>query len=198
MLKRLSPMLVVAQVVAMLLAFTPMAFAATETSHSYSNQAIYGNLSVSGTTSLTGALTLGTPLAGSNVTNAARRFRITVPLSPVTGAAADSTTYRALIPVGRACTVTGVSFVAQTPPVSGTDTLKALKGSSSGNTLLSAASIDATGLAANTTTNATLTSTAADLAIPATTPIYLEYAQGSAGTDAIGVFGSVEVQVTDY
>ena len=197
MFKRLSPMLVVAQVVAMLLAFAPMAFAATETSHSYSNQVIYGNLNVTGTTSLA-SVAVTTPIPGSSITNAAKRFRITVPLSPATGAAADSTVYRALIPVGRACTVTGVSFVAQVPPVGGTDTLKALKGGSSGNTMLNAASIDATALVANTTTNATLTATAADLAIPATTPIYLEYSQGSASTDATAVFGSVEVQVTDY
>lgn len=69
MFKRLSPQLVVAQVVAMLLAFASPAFAATETSHSYSNHIRYGNqtitgnasiggnLSVTGTTTQTGAAT---------------------------------------------------------------------------------------------------------------------------------------------
>lgn len=56
MFKRLSPALVVAQVVAILVLFAAPGFAATETSHSYSNQVINGNLSVTGTTTLTGAV----------------------------------------------------------------------------------------------------------------------------------------------
>lgn len=231
MFKRLSPALVVAQVVAILVLFAAPGFAATETSHSYSNQVINGNLSVTGTTTLTGAVThtgnetltgnlsvsgnttvggtlgvtgavtLTTPLTAANIqTGSAKRELLTYHFAPnvATGTAADGTTYRALLFPCRAGTVTAAGWGCITAPIGGTSTLKILKASSSGNTMLSTATVDPTTLTNNTFTAATLTGTAADLGVTATQGIYVELVTGTQTTDAVDLSVTIEFEPTDF
>ena len=122
----------------------------------------------------------------------ATRQVIKVALSPTTGAAVNSTVYRLLFFPGRAGTVTKVSFGAEVAPIGGTDTLKVLKGSSAGATMLSTATVDATTLVANTATAPALTATAANLAVTATQGIYVEYSQGTTTTAAQDVTVTLE------
>ena len=171
---------------------------ANSRTYTYPDAGANANIILSeGAKTINGAITLGTPLTKANVNDSVKKVFLFARLSPETGAAADSTVYKALIPVGRAFTVTAIKFVAETPPAGGTDTLKVLKGSSSGNTMLNAASFDATTLVANTISAGTLTSTGADLAVNTTTPIYAEYSQGSATTDAAQVGCVIEGEMTD-
>lgn len=113
---------------------------------------------------------------------------------------ADGTTYKALIPLGRACVVTRIGLIAQVVPVGGTNTFKVLKGSSSGNSMLAGASFDPTTLTANQMTALGLTSTVANLTLNASganSGIYIEYAAGTQSTDASGVAVVIEFRVTD-
>jgi hypothetical protein len=216
MFKRFSPAVVIAQVVAMLVLSVAPAFAATPIAHTSGSLSVGGNLTVTGTTTnsgavsntgneaiggnltVTGTTTLTTTLTKANVRPNLKRQRVFTLLSPPTAAAVDSTVYRALIPFGRAGTVTGVSWVCQTAPTVGTDTLKVLKGSSAGNTMLSTATVDANGLVANTITNGTLTATGADLIVTATQPVYVEYSAGVQTVDAIGLGVCIEFEPDDY
>ncbi len=237
MFKRLSPALVVAQVVAILVLFAAPGFAATETSHSFSNQVINGDLSVTGTTTLTGAvnqtgnhavtgnlsvsgtsahtgaatfgstvgitgaLSLTVPLTAANIqTGSAKRELLTYHFAPnvATGTAADGTTYRALLFPGRAGTITRAGWGCITAPVGGTSTLKILKASSSGNTMLSTATVDPTTLANNTYTAATLTATGADRGVTATQGVYVELVTGTQTTDAVDLSVTVEFEPTDF
>jgi hypothetical protein len=113
------------------------------------------------------------------------------------GTLSDSATYTAMLPYGRAATVTRVSCVCGTAPIGG-GTVKVLKGSSSGNTQLDAATFDATGLVANTISNLTLTATGADLALAATEPTYLEWATGTQDTDGANCAISVEYEPDNF
>lgn len=115
------------------------------------------------------------------------------------GTLADSTVYRAFLCPGFACTVKSITMIAVQPPVGGTNTFKALKGSSAGNTMLSAASYDPTGLTANQGALMTLTSTPADLQLNASganSGIYLEHSAGVQTTDATQVGVVVELEPT--
>lgn len=112
------------------------------------------------------------------------------------GTLADGTTYKGWLLVPFACTVKAISLVAQQPTVGGTNTFKALKAASNGNTLLSAATYDPTALVANTVAAMTLTGTAADLSLTAAQAIYVEYVTGTQTTDAINVSVVVEVEPT--
>lgn len=161
---------------------------------------VTGNATVGGTLGVTGALSLTVPLTNANIGNAAKRW--VVPFSfNAGGALADSTTYRTWVVPGRAGSVKRIVLIAGTPTVGGTNTFKVLKGSSSGNTMLSAASYDPVGLTANQASAMTLTATSADLAVAASganSGVYLEYAAGSQSTDAINVGGAVEFEADDY
>lgn len=162
-----------------------------------STAAITGNTTVGGTLGVTGAVSLTTPLTAANIqTGSAKRTLTHILLSPVTGAAADSTTYAGIFAPNRAGTITRIGFVAAVPPVGGTDTLEALKNNTT--TQLNAATLDATTLVAYTTTNATLTATGADLAMAATDVTRLKYNQGSASTDAQAVEAVVEYEMTNF
>lgn len=110
---------------------------------------------------------------------------------------ADGVTYKALLVPGFACTVKAVTLGAITDPDDGTSTVKVLKASSSGNTMLSAATYDPTGLTANTATAMTLTSTAADLALTAAQGVYVEFVAGTITTNPVGVSVTVEVEPTE-
>lgn len=110
---------------------------------------------------ITGGLTSANIQSGS-----AKRQVIRVQLSPITGAAADSTTYAGLASFGRACTVTRISFVCTVAPTIGTDTIEVLKNNTT--TMLNAATYDANSLTALTVATATLTGTPANLALTAT------------------------------
>lgn len=166
------------------------------------NQTVAGNQTIGGTLGVTGAVTLATPLTAANIqSGSAKRQVFTAFLSPNTGAAADSTVYRATIFPGRAGTVTRISFGCQTAPTVGTDTIKVLKGSSAGNTMLNAATFDANTLTANQVSTATLTATSADLGVAASgagSCIYCEYSAGVQTVDAIGVTVTVEFEPTDF
>jgi hypothetical protein len=128
----------------------------------------------------------------------AKKKNFIVPLSPATGANADSVVYRGIIFPGRAGSVSKITIGCQTPPTVGTDVIKVLKASSSGNTLLSTATFDANTLVANTATTPTLTATTADLAITATQGIYCEYSAGVQTVDAIGISVNIEFTPTDF
>jgi hypothetical protein len=156
-------------------------------------QTIAGVKTFSSAPVITGGLT-----AANIQTGSAKRQVLVATLSPITGAAADATVYRATLFPGRAGTVTRVTLGCQTAPSVGVDTIKVLKGSSSGNTMLNAATFDANTLVANTATNATLTSTSADLGVTATQPIYCEYSAGTQTVDAIGISAVIEFEPTDF
>lgn len=166
------------------------------------NKTLSGNTAVGGTLNVTGAVTLTAPLTAANIqTGSAKRQVFVAYLSPNTGAAVDSTVYRATIFPGRAGTVTRISSGCQTAPTVGTDTIKVLKGSSAGNTMLNAASFDANTLTANQVTTHTLTGTSADLQIAASgagSCIYCEYSAGVQTVDAIGLEVTVEFEPTDF
>ena len=117
-------------------------------------------------------------------------------LAPNTGAAVDATTYKQVLFPGRACVVKNITIGCIVPPAGGTCTVKVLKGTSSGNTMLNAASADATALVANTGSVRTLSATAADLALTATQGIYAEYVGAQSTTDAQGVVALVEIEPT--
>lgn len=162
------------------------------------NAAVTGNLAVTGTSAFTGAASFTVPITQANINRAGRRQIVYFQPGAIGGTLADSTTYRSLVAPGRIATVTGVFVVAQTPPAGGTNTVRVLKGSSAGNTMLSAASYDPTALVANTVTPMTLTATGADLTITAAQPIYVEWVSGVQTTDAINAVVGVEFEVADY
>lgn len=196
-----------------------VAGAATQTG----NFSVGGNLAVTGTSAHTGAATFSSasfgtttlhtgvatfsaqpvfsiPLIKSNLGNQSKRVIYTM---SVNGGAtvADATTYRGWFVPGRAGSVTKVSVIAATPPIGGTSTVKILKGSSSGNTMLGAASYDPVGLTANQAAAMTLTGTAADLAVTASganSGVYIEWAAGTQSTDAINAAISIEFEADDY
>lgn len=162
------------------------------------NVAVTGNATVSGTLGVTGAASLTVPLTAANINGANKVKIVRIPLSPINGACADATVYRGMSFPGRACTVKKVTLGCQTPPSVGADVIKVLKASSSGNTLLSAATFDANTLVANTASSPSLTATGADLALTATQGIYAEYSAGTQTVDAIGIEAEIEIELTDY
>lgn len=147
-----------------------------------------------------GQLLSASSTAGVGGAASASRQRMLIPhMFADGGTVADGTVYRGFLCPGFACTVKGISLIAAQPSVGGTNTFKALKGSSSGNTMLSAASYDPTGLTANQGALMSLTSTAADLQLAASgagSGIYLEYNAGTQTTDATQVGVLVEVEPT--
>lgn len=139
----------------------------------------------------------GGSITGTGITSAKRQCFV-IPLSPNTGAAADSTLYRGVVFPGRAGTVTKITLGCQTAPTVGTNLIKVLKGGSSGNTMLNAATFNANTLVANTATDASLTATAADLTLTAAQPIYAEYSAGAQTVDGIGLVAVIEFQPDDF
>lgn len=156
-----------------------------------------GGLTVSAGAVSVPSLSVTTPITNASIGNGAKRQILQFVVNGG-GTCADSTTYSCLLVPGRAGIVKAINFVAATPPVGGTDTLLVKKGSSSGNTMLNAASVDATTLAANTVAGGTLTSTAADLAVTAAQPIYVAYTAGVQTTDAVGMTIQVEFEPNDF
>ena len=159
------------------------------------------NVVITGTKTLTvgGDVTLNTPLTAANIqTGSAKRQLLVAQICPNTGAAADSTVYRALICPGRAGTVKRISYGCLTHPTVGTDTIKVLKGSASGNTMLSTATVDANGLTDGAIVQGTLTATSADLGLTAAQGVYCEYSAGAQTVDAVGITVTVEFEPTDF
>lgn len=151
--------------------------------------AITGDLTVTGTTTLT------TVLGGANINTAVSRQRQIVQIGGGS-TLADSTTYKHLVSIGRALTVTRILTAVNVKPAGGTNTLKVQKNAST--TMLNAATFDPTTITANNTIQAlTLTSTAANLALDADDVIYIEVATGSQTTDAEGMIVVIEYLVTD-
>lgn len=160
------------------------------------NQTINGTKTFASSPTITGGITAANIQSGS-----AKREVFVAYLSPNTAAAADGTVYRATIFPGRAGTVKQISFGCQTAPTVGTDTLKVLKGSSAGNTMLSTATVDANTLTANQVLVGTLTATGADLQVTASgagSCIYCEYSAGTQTVDAIGIEATIEFEPTDF
>jgi hypothetical protein len=156
-----------------------------------------------GTQTINGAKTFGTAptitggLTAANIqSGSAKRQVIRAQLSPVTAAAADSTTYAGLVAFGRAGTVKKISFVCTVAPTVGTDTIEVLKNNTT--TMLNAATYDANTLTALTVANATLTATGADLALTATDVIRCKYNAGSQTADAQDVTVIIEFEPTDF
>ncbi|MBX9570905.1 MAG: hypothetical protein K2X77_18570 [Candidatus Obscuribacterales bacterium] len=161
---------------------------------------VTGNATLGGTLAVTGAVTLTVPLTAANINKSAKR-QVFLFRPNNGGTIADGTTYAGFINPGRAGTVTGVSVIAGTPPVGGTNTVKVLRGSSAGNTMLSAASYDPTGLTANQAAAMTLTATGADLAVAASganSGIYVEWVAGTQSTDGVNACIAVEFEPTDF
>lgn len=156
------------------------------------------DLTITGALNVTGAVTLTTKLTAANANASVRRKLIYVPVVGTAGTLADSTTYKFYVPVGEIATLKKVSIIAATPPVGGTNTIKVLKASSSGNTMLGAASFDPTTLVTNVISAPALTATAADQAITAAQGIYVEWATGVQTTDGISCGILLELELTDY
>jgi len=169
-------------------------FAATGTTH------LKSNLDVKGTLGVTGAVTLSTPLTAANIqTGSAKRELLVAKVCPAGGAAtSNATTYFQYLYPSRAGVVKQITYSTNIDPVSGTNTIKVLKATSSGNTMLSTASVSLNGTTINTATVATLTATGADLALTAGQPIYCEYAAGTQGAAAKDVTVTIEYEPTDF
>lgn len=163
-----------------------------------SNQTIGGTKTFSTPPTITGGLT-----AANIQTGSAKRELLHYQFAGnvATHTAADSTVYSALLFPGRAGTVKNITWGVVTPPTVGTDTLKVLKGSSAGNTMLNAATFDANSLVANQATAATLTATGADLQVAATganSGIYVEYSAGTQTVDAVDLSVTIEFEPDDF
>lgn len=157
----------------------------------------YDDVNVRGVLTVAGNTTLTTPLTAANIqSGSAKRELSRVQLSPVTGAAVDSTLYAGLFAPNRAGTITRIGFVAGVAPTVGTDTIEALKNNTT--TCLSAATFDANTLVAYTTTNATLTSTGADKLLTATDVVRFKYNAGAQTVDAVDLEAVVEFEPTDF
>lgn len=159
-----------------------------------------GAVSVGGTLAVTGAVSLTAPLTAANIqTGSAKRELLVMKACPAGGAAAANTTvYFQLVYPGRACTVKQITYSTNVDTVSGTNTIKVLKGSSAGNTMLSTASVSLNGTTINTATVATLTATGADLQLTAGQPIYGEFSAGTQGAAAKDVTITAEVEPVDF
>ncbi len=132
-------------------------------------------------------------------TGSAKRQMATWQVNGAAGSViADGATYKGFIPFGRAGTVTRVNCLCATAPVGGTSTIKFLKASGSGNTMLSAASLDPTTLADNVITSPALTATSANLGLTATQGVYVEWVAGTQSTDGVNCSLSVEYEPTDF
>lgn len=154
---------------------------------------------INGTLTVAGATTLTTPLASSNIASGrSTRNQLRAVLTPSTGAAANSTTYSDVIFPGRAGTVKAIYFGAATAPVGGTETLKVLNGTSSGATMLSTATLDATTLVSGVATVGTLTATPANLAVTATGGIYVSFAAGTQATPAANLSVTIEYEPNSF
>lgn len=158
-------------------------------------------LTVGGAVTVVGAsvtVTGGLPSA-QIATGAVKRKFFTLKPCPGGGVAcSNTTTYFAVQPVPRAGIVKAIKYQTAVDPTSGTNTVKVLKNGSSGNTMLSAASVSLNGATAYTIQSGTLTSTAADLALAAGDNIYVEYAAGTQGSAAKDVTVVIEYEPTDY
>lgn len=152
-----------------------------------------------GTQTLAGTYTFSTPLTSSSIGNSIQNHIFQAKPCPGGGVAcSNGTTYFAFIYPGRAWTAKQIGYATHVDPVSGTNTIKVLKATASGNTMLSAASVSLNGTTVDLNTVATLTATGADLSGTATQPIYCEYTAGTQGAAAKDVTVEVEVQFTDY
>lgn len=156
-----------------------------------------GGLTVSAGAVSVPSITASTPIVNASIGNGAKRQILQFAVNGGV-ALADSTTYASLLVPGRAGVVKAINFVATTPPVGGTSTLIVKKASSAGVTMLSTASVDPTTLVANTVLPATLSATAADLAVTATEGVYTEWVTGVQTTDAIGGLIQVEFEPDDF
>ena len=156
-----------------------------------------GTQTIAGAKTFSTAPTITGGLTAANIqTGSAKRQVMRVQLSPVTGAAADSTTYAGLCSFGRAGTVKRIGFVCMVAPTVGTDTIEVLKNNTT--TLLNAATYDANSLTALTVANATLTATTGDLSLAATDVIRCKYNAGSQTVDAQDVTAIIEFEPTDF
>lgn len=119
-----------------------------------------------------------------DVLNTASRTRsIRVPISLTA-----NSTYATYVEIPEGGTVSSIALMSPTVFATGTITLAVKKTNSAGNTMLSAATYDLTGLSANARTAMTLTSTGADLAISANGTVYIAVVSnnGSATGPAAG------------
>ncbi len=156
-----------------------------------------GTQTINGAKTFSTAPTITGGLPAAQIqTGSAKRQVMRVQLSPVTGAAADSTTYAGLAAFGRAGTVKRISLVCHVALTAGTDTIEILKNGTT--TQLDAATFDANTLVADVVTNATLTATGADLALAATDVVRCKYNAGSQTVDAEDVTAIIEFEPTDF
>lgn len=158
-------------------------------------QTINGTKTFSTAPTITGGLTAANIQTGS----AKRQTMVWFPASNVAGGTlADGATYRGYLPIGRAATIKQVNCLCGTVPAGGTNTVKVLKASSSGNTMLSAATFDPTTLTNDTITSPALTATGADLGVTAAQGVYVEWVAGTQTTDGVNCAVSVEYEPTDF
>lgn len=149
-----------------------------------------------GAASLSSA-SLTTPLTKANANESLKRvfFHIEFP-----NTLADGTTYKRVVPMGRAGTIKRISLAANVVMVGGTNTLALAKkkGGTSVN-LLSTATVDPTAkpAAADTAEDLTLTSTAADLVYAAGDCLIATLVCGTMTTDGQNYSLLVEVELTD-
>lgn len=140
-----------------------------------------------------------TALQTASVNHAIKSKVFTAKVCPAGGAVTvNGTTYFQFIFPGRAWTVKQIGYATHVDPISGTNTIKVLKATSAGNTMLSTANVSLNGTTIDLNTVATLTATSGDLTGTATQPIYCEYAAGTQGAVAKDVTVEVEVEFTDY
>lgn len=147
---------------------------------------------------LAGSPVFTTPLVKANVNTSVKRQSQSWQVNGAAGSVlADGTTYKGFLAPGRAVTITKVNCLCGTKPIGGTSTIKVLKASASGNTTLSAATVDPTTFTDNTISSLTLTATGADLALTAAQGVYVEWVTGTQTTDGVNCTIAVEYELDD-
>lgn len=168
----------------------------------FSSIATSGAIAAGGAISATGALSgaslsLTTPLTKANANESLKRVFIHVDFP---NTLADGTTYKRILPFGRAATIKRISIAANVKMVGGTNTLALAKkqGGTSVN-LLSTATVDPTAVpaAADTAENLTLTSTAADLVFAAGDCFIATLVCGTMTTDGQNYALVIELEEAD-
>lgn len=150
------------------------------------------------TAALTAAsLSLTTPLVKANANESLKRIIVDKSFD---GTLADGTTYKRLIPIFRACTLTKAWAACVVKMAGGTNTLKVEKvNAGTTTTLISTASVDPTAVpaAVKVAEALTLTATTADRALVAGDNILITLTCGTMTTDGQDYAVSLELELTD-
>lgn len=143
------------------------------------------------------ALKLKRPLEAAQLNRSANRDRHNMAIGTNGAALTNSTQYKSRDGVGLAATITAIYVSLDVAPIGGTNTLRILNGSSSGNSVLAGASFDLTTLTNNSLTSIPLDATGVNLALAANQGLYIEWNAGVQTTAAVNPIIIIEYLLAD-